>query len=179
MDLWTRKKTKKKEDDDDFDMDDIMERNMAEVEKIMKSMMGGFGFSEEDMKRMPQNKLIIKGSTIKIGPDGKVQVEEFGNVEPGKKPVVKNEREPLIDILDKEDKITVLAELPGVEKHQIKLDLEEGNTLLVIDVPGKFHKELKLPAKVKEMPEATYKNGVLEIELTKTEKARKTTIKVK
>ena len=65
---------------------------------------------------------------MKTGPDGKPHISEFGNVKQGRVdgeqsvgPVVKDAREPLVDVMDAEKEIIVIAELPGVEKTDIDL----------------------------------------------------------
>jgi HSP20 family protein len=68
--------------------------------------------------------------------------------------------------------VKVIAELPGVEKEEIKLHGANNNLTISVDTPErKYHKELELPTKVdtKKM-KTSYKNGVLEITLEKKKK---------
>jgi HSP20 family protein len=118
----------------------------------------------------------VYGYSIKIGPDGKPEVREFGNVKPGRLgPEVKEEREPLVDVIETNGDVHIVAELPGVEKNDIKLHGTEDALLISVDTPQhKYFKEVKLPAKVKAKEAKTqYKNGVLEITLPKTKEERK------
>jgi HSP20 family protein len=86
-------------------------------------------------------------------------------------PQVTEEREPLVDIIETDKEIRVVAEMPGVEKTDIKLQGTEDALDISVDVPQKrFHKEVQLPAKVKvKEASSTYKNGVLEVILPKFE----------
>ena len=173
-------KKKKDEPQDPFDimrmMDEMIRRSFedfgrmdTDIEEMRRSLGEGNARPEEIFKKfnIKPGKPMVYGFSFRVGPDGKPQVEEFGNVQPEQK-TVKNEREPLVDVINNPAGIKVLAELPGVEKSEIKLDVTGENDVLLIEVPGKFRKRLKLPAKVKPKHcEAHYKNGVLEVTLIK------------
>ena len=101
---------------------------------------------------------------------GKPVVETFGNLkETVRGPVVEEVREPMVDVFDEGDGILVIAELPGVSEDNIKIEVV--GDILKIDSSGtdrKYAKELLLPHKVKsESLKSAYKNGILEINLTK------------
>jgi HSP20 family protein len=114
--------------------------------------------------------------SVKIGPDGKPEVREFGNVKPSRfGPRVKEEREPLVDIIESDGEVHIVAELPGVEKNDIKLH-GTGDTLTIsVDTPQrKYYKEVTLPTKVNVKEAKTeYKNGVLEVRLPKIKEEKK------
>ena len=68
-----------------------------------------------------------------------------------------------------ESEIIVVAELPGVEKEELKVRVK-GKTLTIdVDNPQRpYHKEISLPAKVrKEDAKSSMRNGVLEVRLKK------------
>ncbi len=118
----------------------------------------------------------VYGYTVNIGSDGKPVVREFGNIKPGLpigRPArqLKSEREPILDIIDEEKTIKVVAELPGVKKEDVQLNTTED--MLTLRVEGetrKYYKEIKLPARVEpNSAKATCTNGVLEVALTKKE----------
>jgi HSP20 family protein len=112
----------------------------------------------------------VYGYSVKIGPDGKPEIREFGNVKPGRQgPQVKEEREPLIDVIETNGEVHIVVELPGVDKKDIKLHGTEDALSISVDTPQhKYSKEVDLPAKVKVKEAKTeYKNGVLEITLPK------------
>src|SRR3989304_9492005 len=79
----------------------------------------------------------VYGYSMKIGPDGKPEIQEFGNIKKGLKgaPQVKDEREPLVDIMETNDDIHVGVELPGVEKTDIKLHGPEDSLTISVDTP--------------------------------------------
>jgi HSP20 family protein len=118
----------------------------------------------------------VYGYSVTIGPDGKPVVREFGNVQPGRfGPQVKEEREPLVDVISTDGEVKVVVELPGVEKKDIKLHGTEDSLTITVDTTEhKYFKEVKLPAKVKpKEAKSNYKNGVLEVTLPKTEEKKK------
>jgi HSP20 family protein len=114
----------------------------------------------------------VYGYSMKIGPDGKPEIQEFGNLKKSLTgPQVKEEREPLVDVVETNNEIRVVAELPGVEKTDIKLHGTEDSLTISVDTPqSKYYKEVNLPAKVKvKDAKSTYKNGVLEVIIPKVE----------
>ena len=109
---------------------------------------------------------IVYGVRITIGPDGRPIVEEFGNVRRiGRRPVISEEREPLVEVHEEDNKVTVIAELPGVDKEDI--DVRVVDNKLIIRAKGKdrkYYKEVELPEDIKpETAKAQYRNGVLEV----------------
>lgn len=127
----------------------------------------------------------VYGYSMTIGPDGKPKIREFGNVKPKLKPEpfgaerpsldVKDEREPLVDVISTDGEVKIIAELPGVEKQDIKLRAtEETLTISVETTERKYFKEVGLPAKVNvKDAKTTYKNGVLEVTLPKVKEEKK------
>ena len=116
----------------------------------------------------------VYGYSVKIGPDGKPQVREFGNIKPGARLGrpridIKEKRAPLVDVMTTDGQVKVVAELLGVQKEDIKLHTTESSLTITVDTSQrKYHKEVKLPAKVNpEEAMASYKNGVLEVTLPK------------
>jgi len=111
----------------------------------------------------------VYGYSMKVGPDGKPEIREFGNVKPRRNglPHVREEREPLVDIVEADGEIQVVAELPGVEKQDIKLSGTEDTLTITVDTPQRrYFKEVSLPGKVRvREARSQYKNGVLEVRL--------------
>jgi len=114
----------------------------------------------------------IYGYSVTIGPDGKPIVREFGNVRPSarRRPGVElvEKREPLVDVIDEDDTVKIIAEVPGVEKENIKLDATEDSLTISAEAERRYHKKISLPAPVDtESAKASYKNGILEVVLKK------------
>jgi HSP20 family protein len=117
----------------------------------------------------------VYGFSLSIDPEGKPIIREFGNVQPTEAgPQLKEEYEPLMDVMEEDDEIVIVAELPGVERDDIKLQAtEESLTISVDRERRKYRKELKLPKAVDPASSrASYKNGVLEIRLKKVKAER-------
>jgi HSP20 family protein len=98
----------------------------------------------------------------------------FGDVERDLKgqPKLKDEREPLVDVTEEEKEIVVIIELPGITRDQIDLNTTENELTVKVDSEyRKYYKEIGLPAPVHaESAQARFKNGVLEVRLTKVKK---------
>ncbi|MBN3037123.1 MAG: Hsp20/alpha crystallin family protein [Candidatus Diapherotrites archaeon] len=137
------------------------------MDEMMDQMMRK-AFDDMDLAKA-KNKPLVYGFSVKVGPDGKPNIQEFGNMQPTQERVqVRNEREPLVDVIDKNSEIDVLAELPGVEKEDIDVKATEDS--LTIQVPNKFRKEIALNEKIKkDSVKARYKNGVLTVTVQKKE----------
>lgn len=120
----------------------------------------------------------IYGYRITIGPDGKPIVEEFGNVRRFRgRPIVSEEREPLVDVIESNEEVTVVVELPGVERDKINVEVSEDRRKLIIrasDTNRRYYKEVDLPSEVEpSSARANYKNGLLEVKLKKSKRERK------
>jgi HSP20 family protein len=129
----------------------------------------------------------VYGYSVTVGPDGKPKVTEFGNFKAqpqlGKPHMdVKEEREPLTDVIDGETEVRVIIELPGVGKKDIKLSGNDKKLTISVETPErKYFKEVELPAKVKvNKAKSTYTNGVLDVTIPKSkqEKSKSRPIKI-
>jgi HSP20 family protein len=176
---WFKKRRSQSKDPFFGNMDDMF----REMEKMMDEELKNFTdkVPKEYVKerKLPDGSTVkemgpfVHGYSMKIGPDGKPEIQEFGNLKKGLKgpPQVKEEREPLVDIVETNEDVHVVAELPGVEKTDIKLHGTEDSLEISVDTPQyKYYKEVALPAKVKvKEANSSYKNGVLEVVLPKAE----------
>ncbi len=106
------------------------------------------------------------GYTMTVGPDGKPVVKEYGNVKPGLLPT-SDTREPFVDTLvdEKEKVLKLVAEMPGVEKKDVKVIVNDKTVNIDADHGEKiYHAKVPISHKVdKDSAKASYKNGVLEL----------------
>jgi HSP20 family protein len=159
-----------------------IDRMLREMEKMMEEEFKDFtakvpkDYVKE--RKLPDGSTVkefgpfVYGYSMKIGPDGKPEIREFGNIKKSLKgPQVKEEREPLVDVVETDDEIRVVVELPGVEKSDIKLHGTEDSLEISVDTPQyKYYKEVTLPTKVKvKEAKSSYKNGVLEVVFPKAQ----------
>ena len=172
--------------DDIFrEMEEMMQREFKEfTTKLPKDL------TRE--RRLPDGSTVkewgpfVYGYSMTIGPDGKPQIREFGNVKPSvkreapfgpRRPTVdiKEEREPLVDVISADSEVKVVAEVPGVDKNKIKLYATEKTLTISVDTPErKYYKEVDLPTGVNpKSAKSMYKNGVLEVTLTKAKEEKK------
>ncbi len=121
----------------------------------------------------------VYGYSVTIDPEGRPKVREFGNIKPGTEPAkprisIREEREPLVDVMESDDAVKVIAEMPGVEKKDIKLQGTEDSVTISVDTAErKYHKEVKLPLKTdSKRAKSSYKNGVLEITMPRKKEER-------
>jgi HSP20 family protein len=113
---------------------------------------------------------IVYGYSVKIGPDGKPEIRKFGNIDAfpnvlGGGLAVKEEREPLVDVIKGNDEVRIVAEVPGVNKDDLRLTADD-STVTIESVTGepRYHKRIDLPDAVDpKTAKSTYKNGILEV----------------
>ncbi len=172
----------------DWNLNDV-DKIFEEMEKMMEEQFKDFA-SKVPKDYVRERKLpdgsttkefgpFVYGYSMKVGPDGKPEIREFGNVKPRRNglPHVQEEREPLVDVVETNGEIHVVAELPGVEKKDIKLSGTEDTLTIIVDNPQrKYFKEVALPGKVKVREASSqYKNGVLEVALPKSKNRKPST----
>jgi len=105
-------------------------------------------------------------------------------------------RMPRVDLLDKEDEILVRAELPGVDKKDLDINLSGGMLTIKGETKreekeekgeyyrseitrGSFSRTLQMPVEVDEKAvKAVFNDGMLEVHLPKTHKIEKQKITV-
>ncbi|MEM4062072.1 MAG: archaeal heat shock protein Hsp20 [Desulfurococcaceae archaeon] len=188
---WRRRRRFWERDFEDIndELDRIFEDILRDMRHLMRRFYYGFPSPEEFEKEMRELekrgiKPYVYGFSITIGPDGKPVIREFGNVKRVRgRPEIIEEREPLVDVFEKDDEVIVVAEIPGVDKDKIDLKItEDGKTLIIraSNEERKYYKEVELPAKVDpDTSRATYKNGVLEVKLKKIGKEEGKGFKIK
>ncbi len=104
---------------------------------------------------------------------------------------------PAVDIRETDDALIVEAELPGIERKDVKVDIKDGvltisgerkyeketeeeNIHRMERVYGRFSRSFSLPNNVDvDKVEAKLKNGVLTVRLPKKETARARTVEIK
>jgi HSP20 family protein len=163
------------------DLEEMMEKEFKEFQtSIPKKLVRE--------RKLPNGQTIrewgpfVYGYSMTIGPNGKPNIWKFGNVRPSQKQKVfgftrpgldiREEREPLIDVINTDNEIEIVVELPGVSKKDIRLHgTEETLAISVNTQQRKYFKEVTLPAPIDpKKATTTFKHGVLEIKLPKTHK---------
>ena len=158
----------------------------SEFDRIFKRMSNSF-FNIDDIldefKEGSTSGPYYYGYTMTVGPDGKPVVKEYGNVKPGLLPT-SDTREPVVDtIVDEKEKVVkLIAEMPGVEKTDVKIVVDNKTVDLSAEHDEKkYHAKVPLKHKVDEnSAKASYKNGILQLvfKLTEEEKPKGKTVEV-
>jgi HSP20 family protein len=111
------------------------------------------------------------GYQITVGPDGKPKVREFGNVRPAARGLVEQSgiREPMVDtaINEKENTLIITAEMPGVTKQDIKVNVADGFVSIHAEQgEKKYHTDIPIKVQLDDASaKATYSNGILELKI--------------
>jgi HSP20 family protein len=183
-----------------FSMDPFKE--FDDMEREMDSMFGRLSdiqanapkemvreYQTSDGAKVSEIGPLVYGYSMTIGPDGKPQVREFGNVKSlgqlgdigtGGKAAksslqeISVEREPLIDVNTTDKEVKVVLEIPGVKKEDIKLSAyDEAVEVTANNAERKYHKIIDLPKEANpQTAKSTYQNGILEITFSKKENVK-------
>ena len=141
-----------------------------EFDRIFKKMSSSFfdidDISEEFKGKGSNFSPFYYGYTMTVGPNGKPVVKEYGNVKPELLPST-DIREPIVDVIvdEKEKLVKLVAEIPGVEKTDVKILVQDK----FVDISAehgekKYHVKVPIKHKVDEnYAKASYKNGILEL----------------
>lgn len=141
-----------------------------EFDRTFKKMSSSFFDIDDIFEEFKENGSNISpfyyGYTMTVGPDGKPVVKEYGNVKPGL-PLSVDTREPIVDTIvdEKEKLVKLVAEIPGVEKTDVKILVQDK----IVDISAehgekKYHVKVPIKYKVDEnSAKASYKNGILEL----------------
>lgn len=131
-----------------------------------------------------------------FGGENMLGLESFGNDIKNKKELLKRVtqfRQPLLDLKESETDFIVSIEIPGVDKKDIQLNVTDSQVEVKVEknsefnvtndeegyirserVYNGFYRSIGLPSKViSESAKASYKNGILELRLTKAKKEKK------
>ncbi len=126
------------------------------------------------------------GYQITVGPDGRPRIREFGNAKPASRGLMQQSavRQPLVDTSfdEKDNSFTITAELPGITKQDIKLEISQGIVTIHAEKGDKrYHTEVPVDEELDaDTAKATYTNGILELKINskKIPKAKAKEIKV-
>lgn len=139
---------------------------------------------EEMMNRMFEN-FWGRPSSRRLLPSGE-----------GSTVVAAGHREPFIDVIENDKEIIATAEMPGLEKQDIKINVTEDMLEISAETKheekkeekgyiyrerrsGSYYRAISLPSPVDpDTSKASYENGVLEIKMPKTEVKKKTPLKI-
>lgn len=71
-------------------------------------------------------------------------------------------KEPIIDVMDVGESITIVAELPGIEEDELSVSIREG----ALEIrAGEYLKAVKLPPEARNISSKSFKNGILQIRI--------------
>jgi HSP20 family protein len=121
--------------------------------------------------------------------------EPFARFATGDEDLVSGTWVPPVDVAETQDKIVVRAEVPGIRQEDISIEFENGLLTLrgerklekaegvtwhrVERIYGNFSRSFTLPRSVDpERIAATYREGILEVEVPKREEAKPKHIKI-
>jgi HSP20 family protein len=164
---------KRRDPFDFFNMDNEFNRMFKEMEKIMNAIIRDFS-----KDRMNPRKSFIHGFKINFGSDGKPNFQEFGHrtlkSSDGERKI-SDDREPLTELIEGNDDVSITVEIPGVEKEDIDLNVNVNSLEITVDnAERKYHKILNFSCDViPKTTRATYKNGVLDVVIKRKDLKKK------
>lgn len=115
---------------------------------------------------------------------------------PGSGLETKLKRKPFIDVVETDKEIVATAEMPGLKKEDIKINITDekleisteskheeekhGKDYLYKEIrSGSYYRSVALPSSVDpNSAKASYNNGILEVKMPKSEIKKKTSLKI-
>lgn len=154
---------------------DPFESMMERFEKETPEDLKDFVTEEET----PQGKVrkfgpFVYGFSYSKKPGEEPEIQEFGNIRPGREgtvePAPEGKREPLTELVDLNGKFEITVELPGATKDEIDVTTTEETMNIKTTGDRKYQKKISFdepinPNKV----DANFKHGILTIEVDKKE----------
>lgn len=146
-----------------------------DMRRQMDALMRGVG-SFEPLDSGPARVSYRRFDGSEIGPE---LSEGDGRSVPVLEP--RSDEEQLVDVREKEGKVTVLVELPGLCKEDLDLHVSGKRLAIDVQVPEKeFSTEVELPCSVQSSStKASYRNGVLEVVMDKAAPRKRKGTKVR
>ena len=122
----------------------------------------------------------VYGFSYTAEPGKEPVFSEFGNIKPSHRGIEPSRgREPLVDVMNEKERYRIFVELPGVDKDKVKLDVAEDSVEIKTEDEKSFYKMIHLDSAVDaESAKASYKNGVLTLDLDKKEKRKGKEVKI-
>lgn len=154
---------------------------VKDVDEMFERLIRAMGMSMENFGQDP----FIYGFSLTQRPGAEPEIREFGNIPMFEHTETEemsslDTRKPLIDVLETEEEVHVIAEVPGIEKENIRLNATD----LILDIETidgnpKYSERVEMPVKVDpQSAKATYKNGVLEVTFKRLESSSRTSINI-
>ncbi|HHV23460.1 MAG: Hsp20/alpha crystallin family protein [Methanosarcina sp.] len=158
--------------------------SLEDMDEMFERLSRAMGTNPENLGQQP----FVYGFSVTQRSGEDPEIREFGNIpmfewtETSESGEMHNLdiRKPLIDVLEAEETLHVIAEIPGIEKENIKLNATD----LILDIETidgnpKYSERVELPVKVDpQSARATYKNGVLEVTFKRLESSSRTSINI-
>ncbi len=148
----------------------LMSGEPSDINRLIANFMHDVAkeFSEEDFSGLAQNQneSLVYGFNVRIGPDGKPTIESFGNLKPEKEILtVGEEREPLVDVIERESDTTIMAELPGMKRESITVTASPYQIKIEATQEKRgYNKNINLKSPINTTARsAKYHNGVIEL----------------
>ena len=154
--------------------------SLEDMDEMFERLSRAMGMNSENLEHP-----FVYGFSVTQRSGEDPEIREFGNIpmfewtETGEMHNL-DIRKPLIDVLEAEEALHVIAEIPGIEKENIKLNATD----LILDIETidgnpKYSERVELPVKVDpQSARATYKNGVLEVTFKRLESSSRTSINI-
>lgn len=168
---------KEKKEKEDFEEENASEGSAGVAESVLDGMgnlipgLGGIikGLKKSDAFRERLASIdeeVERRLAETVARRGTKSRKHFDTFTAGHAPKDKGEKEIAVDVFEEEKKIRVIAELPGVNEEDIRLDLNE-ETLTISASRGNrsYYKSVKLPRACESIIGKIYNNGILEVTL--------------
>jgi HSP20 family protein len=141
--------------------------NFSEINKLIAKFLQDA--TKDFSKSSDINKIkepIIYRFNVRVGANGRPSIESFGNVRPTEQKVSMAEKKaPLVDTIERTNDITVIAEMPGTDKKNIKITAAHNELTIEAKSKGaRYSRKVRLNGTINPNSGiAKFRNGILEV----------------
>jgi HSP20 family molecular chaperone IbpA len=91
-------------------------------------------------------------------------------------PMLIDKRQPLVDVFEERARLTILAELPGMDEKDVDIKTDGRSIMITAEnAAKKYYRTIPLPFQVRKSPiKVSHKNSILQIVLKKSSTAKRT-----
>ena len=162
--------------------------NISEINRLIAKFLEDVAkdFSEYN-NITPQKEPIVYGFNLRPGPNGEPILESFGNSykqnqKTYQTPKPDTEVEPLVDEIEKENELTLIMEMAGVDKKDVKIKATHNTVEITSMLHGKKASQSIRTSRSVDPGSALarFRNGILEITFNKAPYSNKSAqVKIK
>jgi HSP20 family protein len=142
-----------------------------DIDDMEKAISGILREEAESGKLSGKRKPLFFSIGVKMEPNGNIRIDKMGNFPHRpfrKKRRLQDNREPLSEVIETENEITLTLEVPNAKGNDLRVKVSENKVVVSTGSPANFYKEFLFDSKIiPAKASSSFRNGIAEINLQK------------